>query len=405
MHNATAPGASAFEQRAARLGHDLAVLRREGEHTTIRRVATIEELRDLLGPRLKDNRRLAGTTPADAIPHPVGAVAAEIQDYLFRDGELSERTRILTASAFPIDVEIVSIDHWVIPAGQTEELGPSASPIVRHCNKLTIEAGGKLIVRNSYFGLECEEIEVHEIAEGADPQSAFHIGILGRDGGEGKSGALGAAGAPGKEGVAGTCSGAIGWQGGGPGSRGENGKDGGEGHDGECGLPALQARITVNASISGQLVIKTQGGAGGKGGSGGQGGDGGPGGAGGRQGLCMIFPSGGGKGGDGGDGGDGGPGGRGGEAAAGATIDVYVPSGYEKQVWGRACSAMGGPGGAGGQPGAAGVAGEDRRFDKTPPLPRAGKPGKAGRDGAPGAAGAEWMAGKVVVHAMRQRSS
>lgn len=170
------------------------------------------------------------------------------------------------------------------------------------------------------------------------------------------SGTAGEAGTPGLAGSAGI-----------PTGNGGNGSNGGSGNDGQGGD---DRSISIDAPVSGDVVVESNGGAGGAGGTGGYGGTGG-------DSDDVTLP--GGNGGNGGVGGDGGNGGKGG------SVEVTINQAVTGSV---TISAQGGAGGAAGSGGNGGAGGAGYA-DESAEFGTAGGFGGTGHFGGNGGSGGD----------------
>lgn len=303
----------------------------------------------------------------------------------------------------PFNVRATSLHDKTVRAGETWDLtidGEATFDVsyrddvisVINVGTLRLEPGARVLVRGNLFFFLCQHLVIEQAPLGPDD---FHIGVLptpfsvdfghgptdGENGYHGRDGVRGNAGR-----ILQLSPSLLGPQlmrqpepGQLDGTPGTDGLPGAHGTPARTGGAAKLAEITIRR-LTGNLVVRGEGGPGGKGGDGGNGGDGGPGGDGMPGARTRQGPIRGGAGGNGGDGGRGGDGGKGGNGGIASNIYVTVPSSAEHQVRLIAVGGKGGAGGAAGRSGTGGQGGAAGPGD-TPEI--TGAPGQNGTPGAP----------------------
>ncbi len=392
MATAKSKAPSNFEQTLHLLGvHPSEV----DKGATVRRAVTINTLEDYkkvfagsVTPQsasahhksLKANHAaaLSGNDPAHLL--------TRLSAHLYGGQDLSPADRAGATKFFPLKVQLVAGEDLVIDTPHV--YGPSASPVTMVYRSVTFKDAGSITTQNTILSFTADSVTVGNLSGG----TPYLINILGVKGASGTSGTDGtsypnqaAKGTNASTPTAGICTGATPPQMGTPGQTGGDAlTNGGPGHDGK---PSLQANITINDSLTGQLTVYTRSGDGGDGGRGGNGGNGQQGGDGGNGCNTGCECTDGANGANGGNGGKGSNGGNGGNGINGNDIFVRVPSANASQVVtgkdsatpGKA-GAAGGPGSAG-KPGSGGTTGHKHCSD--------GRPGSQGGSGFPGKEGAD----------------
>lgn len=307
-------------------------------------------------------------------------LSRKLVEHIYCGQDLSDGDRAAVDTAFPLDVNVISIPEKTISTEWNLNEETPTGLVLVSVGTLTINDGGTVTIANRQLDLTVD----HLVRNGtALPGGRGEFNILGIDGAQGTK--PDAAKAPGQAGSGnpGNCSsagiaGAAGEKGT-PGEPGSKGAEGGKGGGGKPSLPAIM-RFTTSVTATGRIKVLTHSGAGGKGGEGGQGSMGGQGGNGGNGVTCGCTGNAGGSGASGGRGGTGGTGGPGGNGAdAEGNIIVWVPanaiSKFDSPVRLPAHAGEGGDPGLRGEGGAGGKAGSG------------GKHNDGGSAGGPGAVG------------------
>ncbi len=352
-------------------------------------VNSLDHFKDIFGAKTNDEttkKHLNNLTTANAAAFNDTTethLLTRLQAHINGDYPLSASDQTLAAKYFPVKVMVEAATTLTIDTPRT--YGPSSSPAVLTCDNLLFKDAGSITTLNNLFTLNANSVTVGPLSGG----KPFLINILGVKGASGANGTNGTNqttaagnGASSTVPTPGICTGAT------SSSKGDDGSVGGnatsDGLPGNDGLPNLQANINILNSLTGNLPIFTQSGAGGQGGAGGAGGVGQAGGNGGNgcnSGCECTDAS---NGGNGGNGGNGSNGGNGGNGVRGNDSFVVIPSNFANLITTGSDSAAPGLGGA---PGAAGNGGKGGAAGTTGTKHCAN--GSAGKDGVAGSVGSK----------------
>ncbi len=175
-------GPSPFEARAKKLGHDINVIKRKGIQSTVIRVKTLKDLRDLMGPsnpgvragRREDYRELYLTREQ-------GNMLRKIEAYVIADADLTAaEIRHIERRHFPIEVEAVSKETHTVAANTVWLIETSGMNKYFNFSVLTMEPGSQIEIKNTPLTLKCDSLIRQEPANGAASTSVgYDIGILG----------------------------------------------------------------------------------------------------------------------------------------------------------------------------------------------------------------------------------
>ncbi|GAB5446015.1 hypothetical protein [Gymnodinialimonas sp.] len=307
----------------------------------------------------------------------------------------------------PFNVRATSLRDKTVRAGETWDLTIDGEALfdisyrddviaVLNVGTLRLEPGARIIVRGNLFFFLCQHLVIEPAPMGAED---FHIGILPtpfsvdfRTGPtDGEDGRDGHDGVPGNDGrILQLSPSLLGPQlmhppepGQLDGTPGTDGLPGTHGDPARTGGAAKLAEVIIRR-LSGNLVVRGEGGRGGKGGDGGNGGHGREGGNAMPGARTRQGPIRGGAGGDGGHGGRGGDGGKGGNGGIASNIYVTVPETQTHQVRLVAKGGKGGAGGAAGISGSGGKGGAGGAGDRPEIIGPDGKNGSPGAPAKPG---------------------
>jgi hypothetical protein len=407
-----------FMALARMLNHSPEMLAETGVESGRLRVE-LKDVRRIFSRASEESRRRRGQTFFDRIRERA-RLGQGIHDrgeaHAFADGEISYADRRGLARHYPLRVRTISCRHKLIPAGEVWDVSTHAAEwgvegieelyVILNLGMLTIETGGRLIVRGNVVSATCQKLTIlgPSTAPIAAETSAYHLGILPTPyyigpglsthfdlhGKPGATGADGGAGTRGEDVVLGSsilgpCLIHDAREGRRDGGDGRPGAHGRPGERGLSGGPCKLAEITIRELAGNHplhlFVQAACGGDGGAGGNGGPGGDGGHGGAG-AAGIEETVPAG--NGGAAGDGGNGGNGGHGGNGGICSNVYLDVPPDAESRIVVTVLPSVGGRGGSPGRGAPPGHPGQAGRGSGRTPAGCDGAKGRAGRGGIAG---------------------
>ena len=376
-----------FRERAKLLGIS--------PHEQFRGTMSVKNLERLV-EILTDERNAAaiGEQLFDGIPEPEGdlgqIISRRVAAHVYSGRPLSSGDRALVDTAFPLDVNVISLpDKTISSEWNLNGLTP-AGPVVVSIGTLTINDGGYITISNRALDLTIDTL-VQNGTTRVPGRGDFNV--LGAPGAAGAKGDAPAAPGQAASGQPGNCSSAgVAAGPGANGTHGDPGTTGGYGGDGKDGLPSLATIIRITKHIAAQRLISvlTMSGPGGKGGEGGQGSKGGQGGNGGAGAWCGCTGSVGGSGAQGGKGGTGGRGGTGGNGVdAQGNVFVLAPVALldkfeQPPIKLPALPGEGGDPGLRGEGGAGGIGGAAGNHNNAGPAGGTGAVGEPGTRGSRG---------------------
>lgn len=321
---------------------------------TIENIQQLREVVDVQGD--EETRRKRFDALFKGTPSFEDAYLRAAEEYVFglNDGFLAQVDE--GDPAFPTNVYVEAAADLVVD-GEKDLTTATLELRKAVYAKVTIKAGGYIVVNSTPLEFICEEL----IVEGAPPEGKGHFNILGVQGATHTD--LAKPGAPGQAatGAQATCTGGDTGKVGiapGPSTPGGNGARGIDGTPSQFASIMVHTSLTVAAGV--ELLVATYSGAGGNGQNGGAGADGGQGGNGGPGTVCGCTGRNGGPGHAGGIGGKGGKAGDGGNGVdAAANIGLVVPAADFPKVQQTAITKVVSPGKAGerGVPGGKGAGG------------------------------------------------
>jgi hypothetical protein len=137
-------------------GIDPATVRKYGKQSKKVNVASLAQLRDLIGPADAAMRAHSGVSSAFyASDDKMNRAFA----YLFGDGSLSaEEVAIIEHAYFPVEVTVMAEEDKVIPANETWVIARDEGPKVLHFGTLTMEPGSKIEIYSTLLTMTCQRL-------------------------------------------------------------------------------------------------------------------------------------------------------------------------------------------------------------------------------------------------------
>lgn len=146
---------STFMTRASQIGHDSVTLATKGEQYTVKKVASIDELRTLLGPGGETERKAfskaVGSAPASSARHAA-------HQHVFGTGTLSAEHADFVEKSLPVEVKVASIENKTLQPNEVWDLGTSTTPVVINVGTLTMMKGSRIVIRNTALSFTCQKL-------------------------------------------------------------------------------------------------------------------------------------------------------------------------------------------------------------------------------------------------------
>jgi hypothetical protein len=147
----------AFLDRVRNLGHDLKTLAETGEHAMVKRVANLEELRELLGPRSEEERQGYMASVEGTAPESTDLVSAA-RRYISGTGTLSEEQAKELSTHMPMDVQLLAANDKTLEENE-EWVIESGAPQVISLRTLIMKKGSRITVRRTHLKMSCEVLD------------------------------------------------------------------------------------------------------------------------------------------------------------------------------------------------------------------------------------------------------